>query len=209
MGMSRRAYAAHRKARGLPGGSHTAVGKAIDTGRISILADGTIDPAQADAQWSASTDAALQRSPEAQRAGVDRARETIAADERKPLPASAVQAVNEGAAEGAESFGGGGGGVTYNKARAAEMAIRAQRSAILLKRLRGEVVDRQAAKQHVFDLARKERDHWLQLPARVAAMLASELEVDAHAMEIALDRVIRDHLALLAEIKVEFASAQV
>ena len=44
MGLSIRAYARHR------GVSHVAVKKAIDTGRISQLPDGTIDPVVADAQ---------------------------------------------------------------------------------------------------------------------------------------------------------------
>ena len=42
MGLSIRAYARHR------GVSHVAVKKAIDTGRITPLPDGTIDPVAAD-----------------------------------------------------------------------------------------------------------------------------------------------------------------
>ena len=49
MGLSIRAYARHR------GVSHVAVKKAIDTGRITALADGTIDPDSADAQWAKNT----------------------------------------------------------------------------------------------------------------------------------------------------------
>ena len=49
MGLSIRAYARHR------GVSHVAVKKAIDTGRITPLPDGTIDPVAADAQWAANT----------------------------------------------------------------------------------------------------------------------------------------------------------
>ncbi len=49
MGLSIRAYARHR------GVSHVAVKKAIDTGRITPLPDGTIDPVVADAQWAANT----------------------------------------------------------------------------------------------------------------------------------------------------------
>ena len=59
---------------------------------------------------------------------------------------------------------------------------------------------------HVFDLARKERDAWLQMPARKAANMAAELDVDAHLMEQVLDRYIREHLAEMAEIKFEPAT---
>ena len=62
MGMSRRAYAAHR------GCSESAVRKAIATGRIATEDDGTIDAATADAEWGARTDpaqAASTRDPDA------------------------------------------------------------------------------------------------------------------------------------------------
>ena len=46
MGLSIRAYARHR------GVSHVAVKKAIDSGRITPEADGTLDPQRADAEWA-------------------------------------------------------------------------------------------------------------------------------------------------------------
>lgn len=49
MGLSIRAYAQRR------GVSHTAVAKALKTGRIGLEADGTIDPLKADAQWTRNT----------------------------------------------------------------------------------------------------------------------------------------------------------
>ena len=51
-GLSQRAYARHR------GVTHRAVQKAIKAGRITTNSDGTIDPARADAQWTANTDPA-------------------------------------------------------------------------------------------------------------------------------------------------------
>ncbi len=56
--LSRRAYAAHRKAHGLVGGTINAVKTAIDDGRLvkSLTPDGRIaDAAAADAEWAAST----------------------------------------------------------------------------------------------------------------------------------------------------------
>lgn len=54
--ISLRAYAAHRKAAGLSGGSLRAVQVAIAAGRVTADADGKIaDAAQADAQWAATT----------------------------------------------------------------------------------------------------------------------------------------------------------
>jgi len=55
----------------------------------------------------------------------------------------------------------------------------------------------------VFDLARKERDAWIGWPARVAANMASELGVEAHDLEQVLDRYLREHLAELAEVRID------
>ena len=52
---SLRAYARSRKARGLPGGSPAAVGKAVAAGRIVRRPDGQIDQDQADADWLRNT----------------------------------------------------------------------------------------------------------------------------------------------------------
>lgn len=55
IGISLREYARRR------GVSHTAVGKAIKDGRISVEADGSIDPVKADLQWDAQTNPAMRR----------------------------------------------------------------------------------------------------------------------------------------------------
>lgn len=55
MGLSRRDHAAHR------GVSETAVRKAFASGKVSVEANGTIDPAKADRDWSPQTDPAKQR----------------------------------------------------------------------------------------------------------------------------------------------------
>ena len=55
MGVSRRKYAEMR------GVSHQAVSKAIQTGRITTLPDGSIDPATANREWATQTDPAFQR----------------------------------------------------------------------------------------------------------------------------------------------------
>ena len=50
MGLSIRAYAAHR------GVSHTSVRKAIASGRLTTGPDGTIDPVKADRAWVRNAD---------------------------------------------------------------------------------------------------------------------------------------------------------
>src|SRR5690242_1430995 len=55
LGISQREYARRK------GLTHGAVQKAIRTGRITKLEDGSIDPALADQQWAANTDEARPR----------------------------------------------------------------------------------------------------------------------------------------------------
>ena len=57
--------------------------------------------------------------------------------------------------------------------------------------MKGELVDRARAVAQVFRLARDERDAWVNWPARVASLMAAELEVDAHKLHTVLERQVR------------------
>lgn len=204
MGLSIRGYAEHRRALGLLGASHTAVRKAIASGRIQPLEDGTIDPALADAQWARQTDPSQQREAASHEAAVDSARETAARPGQRAVPQAAIDAVQETVAEtGQDPDPAAGGQMTFMRARLATEVLKAQLAKERLKRERGEVVDRGRAVALVFDLARRERDAWIGWPARVAAVMAAELGVEPHDLEQVLDRHLREHLAQLAEVKVE------
>jgi hypothetical protein len=204
MGVSRRQYAALR------GCAESAVRKAQATGRITAEADGTIDPVKADRQWDSATDPAKQRGVHARQLGADTARGTAAAKAAigmKPVPRAAITAVNEtlseaGAPEGAGEPGEAEGGqVSFLRARMANEVIKAQTAKVRLQKMKGDLVDRNRAVSAVFGLARRERDSWLNLPPRVAANMAADLGVEAHRMELVLDRMLRAHLA---EVKLEF-----
>ena len=198
MGMSRRQYAAHR------GVSHTAVGKAIATGRISLEADGTIDPVKADKQWDAQTDPAKQRGPNARAMGTTTAAGTALAT-TKAVPRSAIESVSDTLREaGADPEPTAGGGeVSFLRARMANEVLKAQTAKVKLAKMKGELVDRSRTTAVVFDLARRERDAWQNWPPRVAANMAAELGVDPHKMEQVLDKYLRKHLADMAEVKLE------
>lgn len=161
--------------------------KALASGRIGLEPDGTIDPAKADAAWSVQTDPAMQRS-------------AVHPEPVRPVPRAALEAVEEAAAE---APGGGGGEVSFLRARMANEVLKAQTQRVRLGKMKGELVDRARATELVFSLARRERDAWIAWPARVAANMAAELGVDPHAMEQVLDRYLREHLAELAEVKIE------
>jgi len=194
MGISIRAYGRHR------GVSEAAVRKAIRAGRITPEPDGTIDPAQADAEWTRNTDVAQQRGEQKRKA---------AAHQRKAVPNAALDAVSDTLRE----QGTGTGGTTYMQARAANEVLKAQTARIRLQQLKKELVDRSKALAHVFRLARQERDAWMSWPARVSAQMAAELsakivekpdgsfEVDAHTLHVTLESHVREHLAALADLK--------
>jgi len=180
MGLSIRAYARHR------GVSHVAVLRAAKAGRVPLEADGTIDPAKADAAWERSTDPG---------------RSKAKAERLKPVPEAAVGSVRETLKEQGLPASGN---VTFVQARTAHEIAKAHLARLRLQRMKGELVDRARATALVFRLAREERDTWVNWPARIAALMAAELGVDAHPMQKALETHVRAHLAELAEVRPEF-----
>ena len=200
MGVSRRSYAAQR------GVSEAAVRKAIATGRITTLPDGTIDPDRADAEWGAQTDPAKQRGQHARQMGADTAARTARATATKPVPQAAIRAVADTLPDAGTDPGSQeatGGEVSFLRARMANEVLKAQTAKVRLEKMKAEVIDRARATAMVFDLARRERDAWLNWPPRVAANMAAELGVDAHRMEQVLDMYLRAHLTEMAEVKIE------
>jgi hypothetical protein len=165
MGLSIRAYARHR------GVSHVAVIKAIEAGRITQEADGTINPEQADREWEQNT-----------------------ASPRKKSPMQ-----NHTTAEPIST--GSPNGTSLLQARTVNEVVKAQTNKVRLAQLKGELVDRPQAIAHVFKLARTERDAWLNWPARISAQLAAKLDVDPHDMHVALEAAVREHLQELGELR--------
>jgi hypothetical protein len=179
------------------GVSETAVRRAEKAGRIGREADGSWDLAKVGAAWSSNTDPSQQRrDPEPERRSGRPARPRRA---MKPVPEAAVGAVRETLREYGEPVSAGG--MTFMQARTANEVLKAQERRVRLQRMKGELVDRAKAVAQVFKLARDERDAWVNWPARVAAMMAAELEVDTHKLHTALERHVREHLSELAEVR--------
>ena len=184
MGLSIRAYARHR------GVSHVAVKKAIDTGRITALPDGTIDPDAADAQWAQNT---LQprRAP---------AQEQVSSPKPRRAPATADATPQREASEpGTPPLSTGG--TSLLQARTVNEVLKAQLNKVELAHRKKELVDRAQAVAHVFKLARIERDAWLNWPARIFGQMASALGVDAHPIHVALEAAVREHQIELGELR--------
>jgi hypothetical protein len=97
-----------------------------------------------------------------------------------------------------------GGNVTFVQARTAHEIAKAHLARLRLQRMKGDLVDRARATALVLRLAREERDSWLNWPARIAALIAADLGVEAHAVQKLIETHVRGHLAELAEIRAEF-----
>ncbi|MFC7705167.1 hypothetical protein ACFQXB_13265 [Plastorhodobacter daqingensis] len=188
-GMSERQYAAH------VGLSRGAIQKAKAAGRLVLHEDGSIDAA-ASVKWRAET--------------TDPSKTTKApAPKLKPVPAAAVAAVGDTLREQGLTAPAVGGGTTFLQAKTANEVLKAQERRIRLQKLKGELVDRARAETLMFRLARDERDAWVTWPARVAALMASELtaalgnacEVEAAQMQKVLEAHVRAQLESLAEIQ--------
>ncbi|MBS1941695.1 MAG: elements of external origin [Bacteroidetes bacterium] len=197
MGLSIRAYARHR------GVSHVAVKKAIDTGRIRPLPDGTIDPQAADAQWAQNTlqprKAIAQEVVQEVVQDVEQA-VASAASTTKERPQRTVTTPQRETPE-ASAPPLSAGGTSLLQARTVNEVLKAQLNKVELAHRKKELVDRAQAVAHVFKLARIERDAWLNWPARISGQMASTLGVDAHQMHVLLEAAVREHLIELGELR--------
>lgn len=188
-GMSERQYAAH------VGLSRGAIQKAKAAGRLVLHEDGSIDAAASDRLRAEATDPSKSRK--------------ALAPKLKPVPEAAVAAVGDTLREQGLTAPAVGGGTTFLQAKTANEVLKAQERRIRLQKLKGELVDRARAETLMFRLAREERDAWVTWPARVAALMASELtaalgdtcEVEAALMQKVLEAHVRAQLDSLAEIR--------
>lgn len=170
--------------------------KAAKAGRIRREPDGAWDVDKVRAQWKAGTDPARRKAPDPARPSVSEqpegAKEQSSAGMR-PVPEAAVGAVRDTLREQGEALPAAGG-MTFLQARTANEALKAQTNRIRLQRLREQLIDRARATAHVFQLAREQRDAWLNWPARVSAIMAADLGVDPHRLHTLLETHVRRQL---------------
>ena len=194
-GLSERQYAAR------VGLSRGAIQKAKEAGRLVLFADGSIDAEASDKRRAAMTDPAKSRAAP---------KPTAAPKSKlKPVPEAAVASVGETLREEGLSAPVTSGGTTFLQAKTANEVLKAQERRIRLQKLKGELVDRARAETLMFRLAREERDAWVTWPARVAALMASELAaglgeevtVEAALMQKVLEAHVRAQLDSFAEIR--------
>jgi hypothetical protein len=150
--ISQREYARRRKL------SHTAVQKAIATGRITAH-KGKIDPAEADREWQENTDPGKPSN-------------SITGDPAGARARAAVPRPRHLEA-GRAAPGGNGTAAGYAKARAARELYQAQLAKLDLDERKGELVRAEDVRRGAFNMARKARDQLLAIPERLAAIMAA------------------------------------
>ena len=90
---------------------------------------------------------------------------------------------------------------TFMQAKTVNEVLKTETNKLKLSQLKGELVNKAEVLAHVYKLARIERDAWLNWPARISAVIATELKVDSHLMHITLEQYVRKHLSELGEFK--------
>lgn len=173
MGLSISAYARHR------GCDRKAVRKAIDTGRISTLPDGTIDAVKADADWLANT---------RPRGGTNPAAKASSATSKVP-------SANVGTAPGRkQSPEIQAGAAIRRKIDGTKLEL----AEIELAERKGLLINKARVQAQIFEMARTARDGWVNWPARVAALMAAELGVDQRQMLLVLEKYVDQQLTAVA-----------
>lgn len=175
--MSQREYARTR------GVSHSAVQKALSTGRISGVKVGKrvkLDPDVADREWNENTDRSTPLN-------------SVVGDpkHRREAGAAPEPMALDGRDGGNGGVPAGGGGTGYARARAAREAVLAQTAKLALDERMGLLVRREDVRIAAFNAARKARDHLIGIPERLAAVLAAIDDVDeiARVLETEIERI--------------------
>lgn len=179
--LSIRAYAQHRKDRGLTGATHGAVRKAIESGRVKPSADGKIDPEKADRDWEAKTD------PGRQRQSRQKQPQKKAAPPTEPKHSDPEVEGETPAADPND----------YWKSRAAREYWESELSRLKAERERGNLIDAKDAERAWGGMVGAARAKALCLPGQLARKIA--LETDPVICEEMLKDAMYKLLAELSE----------
>jgi hypothetical protein len=156
--MSLRAYARHR------GVSLRAVQKAIQSGRISLRDDGRLDADLADASWSRNT--APRPLPASKSARVLSPHQSV--HHHSDAPRTDVPRREPSDPPRLES------GIEFQKARAIRESYQARLTKLDYEERSGKLVSKDEIQVVSFNLYRQFRDGMLNIPDRLAAVLAAE-----------------------------------
>ena len=177
--LSLRKYALHK------GVSLRAVQKAIASGRIQTTSDGKIDPVSADALWERNTAPRPTSAP------------ARTVPQSKLLPAARPERVADQSEAMAPELPVAIGGLDYSRARTVSETYRARLHKLEYEERSGKLISRDEVEVAAFNRFRMFRDRMLNIPDRVAAVVAAES--DAGNVHQTLSSEIRDALEEFAD----------
>lgn len=154
-GLTIRGYARHR------GVSHTAVRKALASGRIKRETDGSIDPSRADEQWAVSTN-------------LSKPRNSVIGEPKPQSPTAAYAATRHDENASAPQEGPARLASSYAASRAARESYLARLARLDFEQRSGKLVDADEVRAQLFGLGRRLRDALMGVPDRLAPLLAGE-----------------------------------
>lgn len=170
------------------GVSPQAVNKRVRAGRLSTLADGSLDPTVAAQEWNATRGPSMEQPPQRQPP------QREAAERQPPQRQAAQRQVAPGAA--ANSAGAPGSGGTYAQAKTADALYKARLRQLDYETRTGAYVRMDEVQLKWADLAQAIRARLMAIPQRLAAELAAN--TDVHQVRMRLDEEIRTALQELA-----------
>ena len=189
MGMSIRAYARQK------GVTEGAVRKAVKSGRIPVGSDGTVDPASADTAWERNTNPAQQR-----KANPVPAMPVAPPVRHTPVPTMPLSPpIRQPTQRPAEPDAGPStaGMPNYQMSRAVRETYNAKLTRLDYEERTGKLLNAEDVAKDAFAVARRVRDRLLNIPSRMASVLASE--TDSKAIERLLIQELRVALEELAQ----------
>lgn len=162
------------------GVSHVAVLKAIKSGRIEKEPDGTIDVAKADVAWAKNTSPAQKRR-----------KDTATVQALSARPATETPALNHGP--------------SYAQSRAVKEAYHARLAKLSYEEKSGALIKTDVVKVAWFNTLRVLRDRILNMPDRMAPIMAAES--DPKIIRDFLDKELRQALEDAADAVVQTSNA--
>lgn len=183
----------------LDGCDEKLVRRAITEGRLTVEADGKLDPAKAGTGWRKQNRQAIERadSPQkpARKAG-GRSAPTAADDDDALLALGDEDFIAEVLA--------GRFKLTGEAERIKENAL-AAKQLLAARREAGDVIDIEVAEAVLFDAARSNRDAWMNFPSRVGPLIAADLGIETDRVVEVLTAHVQQQLEDLGEPDPDFS----
>ena len=167
-----------------------AVSKRVKAGRLTLLADGTLDPEMAEREWNATREPAPSQTATSKPPAA-----TVPAAARSEPSGSQPTTTRSSTQPGATG--------TYAQAKTADALYKAKLRQIEFEHRSGTLVRSDDVEQHWYALAQAVRTRLMAIPQRLAAELAAT--DDIHRVRLRLDEEIRTALEELAQDAQRFA----